>query len=125
MEYNFKMTKQRQLLLDYFNNVEGYKSAEEVFKIFPHIDLSTIYRSLELFYNEGILIRQAIDNINYYAYANKHHHHYFICLCCKKKIEITCSDILDDGKLNKKYNFKIVNHNLTLYGYCNDCLKLL
>ena len=55
-----RWTPQRQMVIDSFFNNRGHISAEEVHgeikKVFPKVNLSTIYRTLELLCELGVAV---------------------------------------------------------------------
>ncbi len=128
---NFKLTPQReaavQVLLE---NEEGHLSAEDVFllvkKKVPDIGLATVYRTLELL--SELQITQKLnfgDNVTRYEFRSEeaeHHHHHLVCLECGKVDEIN-EDWLGpiEEKVEKQFNFQIVDHRLIFQGICSDC----
>lgn len=122
-----RMTKQRKQILDVFNQHQKPLSAEMIDALLPDdaLNLSTIYRTLEKFYDEEIISKSSINHTHYY-YLNDHkHHHYMICLSCHKMIEIDCHLHDFESKVSKAHDFKVTHHDMTLYGYCHDCQKQL
>ena len=53
-----------------------------------------------------------------------HHHHHLICLSCKKITEFK-GDLLEDLEkaIGRQSGFKVVNHELKVFGYCKECLE--
>ncbi len=122
-----KMTKQRTQILDIFKHNKKPISADMIYEQLPDdaLNLSTIYRTLEIFFLEGIISKSTIDHTNYY-YLNDHkHHHFMICLSCHKMIEIGCHIHHFDEEVAKAHHFKVTHHDMTLYGYCDECQKKL
>ncbi len=120
-----RFTKSRQLILDVIKKHDEPLSAEMIFNNVEEslINLSTIYRTLDLFFSKGIVARSNIGHTAYY-YINDHsHHHYMICLGCNRKFELDCH--LDEIAYKKadEHDFEITQHDLTVYGYCSDCKK--
>jgi Fur family ferric uptake transcriptional regulator len=52
----------------------------------------------------------------------RHHHHHLICLGCGEVTSFQ-DDLLEEleGKIRETANFKIVDHEVKLYGYCERC----
>jgi len=122
-----RMTKQRKQILDVFNNHKTPMSAEMILDLLPDdaLNLSTVYRSLEAFFDEGIISKSSIDHTNFYYLNDKKHHHFMICVNCHKMIEINCHIHSFEDEVAKSHDFKITHHDMTLYGYCKECQEKL
>ena len=111
----YKLTTQRQTILQAFIDAEeNHLSAEDVYvlvkEVAPDIGLATIYRTLDLFTELDLLKRLDFgDGRNRYELNDEefaHFHHHLICV---KSI------------IAKKLNFRTIDHQLKVYGYCSDC----
>lgn len=116
-----RMTKQRKLIYDYLKNNKFPNSAEMIYNNLKTVDLSTVYRTLDLFLQQKMIARSTINNISYY-HINETHHHYLICESCHKMVPIDC--VIGDQikSIANDNNFKITHHDLTVYGLCNNCM---
>lgn len=130
---NYKLTGQRLAVLQVMMENKGHHlSAEEVLtaarKKHSHIGIATVYRTLERLAAIEILYKIMFDTGKYrYELAGEedqpHHHHHMICLGCGKITEVG-EDLLSNLEEHlEKQNYKIVDHELKLYGYCPDCNK--
>ena len=133
----YRITVPREEILNVLSNTGEHLSAEEIYmkvhKTYPGLGLTTVYRTLELLEEMGIVIRIAAgDGRARYELAEgpkgRRHHHHLICTKCGKVIDYT--DFIEDEKeligkteegLSKKYKFKILNHEITFYGLCEAC----
>ncbi|MDL2280240.1 transcriptional repressor [Selenomonadales bacterium OttesenSCG-928-I06] len=136
IEQNYKLTSQRQLILDIFlKNLDKHLSAEDVHYIIKQqnseIGLATVYRTLELLSDLNVLhkihfgdgkSRYEINQAN----DETHHHHHLICLNCHKVIEFE-EDLLEtlETVISKNSKFKIIDHQVKFHGYCEECQKEL
>ena len=122
-----RLTPQRKEILSIINKASQPLSAEMIFDHLPKdsINLSTVYRSLDLFFEKGVISKSFMNHTTYYYSNHKDHHHYMICTNCQKMYEIDCHihQITDD--LAKQHQFKITHHDMTIYGYCASCQKKL
>lgn len=120
-----RLTKNRQLILDIFKKHNEPLSAEMIADKINDvlINLSTIYRTLDLFFSKGIIGRSNIGHTAYYYINDDTHHHYMICLGCNRKFELDCH--LDKIAYEEadEHGFEITQHDLTVYGYCSECKK--
>jgi len=126
---NYKLTAQRRDILDVLVGNSGkHFSAEELYaevkKINPDIGLATVYRTLELMCQLGIAHQLDFDT-NYKRYElnlEGDHHHHLICVDCGKIVEFTDQDMEDfEKRLEKDYDFRIIDHNIKVFGYCKKC----
>ena len=135
-EKNYRMTPQRKEILRIFlehPDEQHHFSAEEVYDILREknfdFGLATVYRSVELLNELGLLTRVDFgDGRSRYEFntAAPHNHHHLLCLNCKKIIEFE-EDLLDEleADISKKSGFEIVNHEVKFFGYCSDCRRKL
>ena len=130
-ENGYKLTTQRRVILDVVNENTGkHLSSEDIFDSvkdkYPEIGLATVYRTLQLLEEVGIISKINFDDgCNRYELANpgkQHSHHHLICMSCDKVIEVQ-EDLLDsiEKEISEKNNFIIMDHNLKFYGYCSEC----
>ncbi|MFU8793265.1 MAG: Fur family transcriptional regulator [Acholeplasmataceae bacterium] len=118
-----KMTKQRQMIYTLLKESKHPLNAENILAILPDdaMNLSTVYRTLDAFFEHGLVSKSFLKQTTYYYLNQKEHHHYMICLQCHKMIEIDCH--LEDiaHQTAKDLDFQITHHDMTIYGYCHAC----
>lgn len=127
-EKNIKSTKQRRLILSVLNSAKFPESAENIFmavkKEDSKISLSTVYRTLDIFVNNGIASKTVLESQseNVYEMIDEIHKHYLSCTSCKRILSINGCPISDyEKKLEEKTGFKITKHRLDLAGICPEC----
>ena len=114
------MTKQRKEIIDIINNESEPIDLKTIYNKLSNkvINLTTVYRTLETLLKEDLIKFIHLNKENYY-YPNNPHHHYMVCLACNKFINIPCHLLnLDHLELD---NFKVLSHDLVIYGKCKDC----
>lgn len=127
----YKLTSQRRAILGVILRNEGkHMSAEEIHiavtKDKPEIGLATIYRTMFLLEELGVLIKLDFeDGRNRYELSHPeqdHDHHHLICLKCGEVSEVE-EDLLDslEDKINKNFDFKVINHKVKFFGHCKKC----
>lgn len=127
----YKLTNQRKDILKVIvENHDDHLSCEDVFNIVskenPDLGIATVYRTLQLFEKLNIVYKINFDDgLSRYELnsgAENHQHHHLICLECGKVIEVKM-DLLEslENEIEREGNFKIVDHNVKFYGYCNNC----
>ena len=135
----YRITIPRQIILEVLDKSEEHPSAEEIYlqvhKIYPAIGLTTVYRTLELLVNIGLVSKFDFGDgrARYELLRNSKepsHHHHLICTKCSRIINYI--DFVDEEleliektekELSKKYNFEIQNHIIQFYGLCDKCLN--
>ena len=132
-EHKYKFTTQRQDILKVFvESDENHMSAEDVYNavkvIQPDIGLATVYRTLDLFVELGLLKKLDFgDGRSRYELFDDnmpHVHHHLICLGCGtiKEFEYDMLDPLEQI-IEEEERFQIVDHVLKFYGYCRKCRR--
>lgn len=127
----FKLTPQRRAVVDTIIANEGkHLTAEEIFdevkKNCPEIGLATVYRTIQLFEQIGIVSKlQLNDGCSRYEIVHSdetHKHHHLICNICNEVIEVE-DDLLDEleDRIRDKYHFTILDHSVKFYGICEKC----
>lgn len=130
-EKGYKLTPQRRAVLDIIIENEGkHLSTEEIYDLVkkdcPEIGLATVYRTLQLLEEMNLIFKLNLnDGKNRYELSHAeedHHHHHLICTKCGRIIEVE-GDLLEilEKEVEKKYGFRITNHILKFFGYCNKC----
>jgi Fur family ferric uptake transcriptional regulator len=132
----FRLTLPRQAILNVFARNPKHLSAEEIFlsvhRNYPGIGLATVYRTLDLLTQMGLVFRFDFgDGRSRYELASeatKEHHHHMVCTRCGQIIDY--SDFMKkeikfikelEVELSKKHKFKISTHQIHFYGSCNRC----
>lgn len=133
----YRVTIPRREILKVLNQTDEHLSAEEIYmrvhKVYPAVGLTTVYRTIELLTQMGVLFRFDFgDGKARYELAEgpkgERHHHHLICTGCGRVIDYT--DFVDEEKdliektekeLSKRYKYKILNHQIHFYGLCDRC----
>ncbi|SNX53291.1 Fur family transcriptional regulator [Thermoanaerobacterium sp. RBIITD] len=120
---NFKITPQRELIIDIMLNSQGYLSVKDIYSkvknSFPQVSLDTVYRNLNLLKDINILREVTIGNNIMYEVQNNIHEHIMKCLKCGKIFELDICPL--DLCINKIDDFEIVDHKIEITGYCKNC----
>ena len=124
------MTTQRKLLLELVRQHGGHLDADELFRRakrkYPRLSLSTVYRSLRLFKELGLVeeLHFEDDHHHYEGKGGKEHYH-IVCLGCGRIVEFTSPHIpLLKKQVGKEHNFDIRGAEVHLSGYCPNCRQL-
>lgn len=122
-----RMTPQRQLVLDAVVELD-HATPEQVCKrvqqTTPTVNITTIYRTLDLLEQLG-LVRHAHIGHGAPTYSVRDHEHvHLVCHQCDSVQEVPCG-LLDDlaGTLRGEYGFKLDASHVALSGTCRKCLN--
>jgi Fur family ferric uptake transcriptional regulator len=131
-----RWTLPRDVILGLLSQTDKHLSAKEIYaslyKMYPGIGLTTVYRTLDLLARMGIVTRVSIgDGQNRYELkgdSKKDHHHHLVCSRCGKIInyrdfvqeELELVKKTEKG-LAERYNFVIKDHNIEFQGLCENC----
>ena len=88
------------------------------------LSLATVYRNLNLLVENGDLKRLTFDSEDHFDPEVRSHHH-FVCKGCGKILDIDESNEFEkfEKKLEDDFEGEITSLDLTIYGYCKECLK--
>ena len=89
-----------------------------VIKIDPKISIATVYRTVKLFEETGILVKHDFKaGKARYEQLSESHHDHLIDVKTGQIIEFVDSEIEKlQEKVAEKYGYKLVDHKLELYG---------
>lgn len=122
--HGYKLTKQRQAILDVMqHNHDRLLSVEALNdELNQSMDLSTIYRNLEILDSCGLMHKvQQGDKALYKLICHDHHHHHLICLQCGTTEVIDYCPIAELDKIAKQHKFQVQTHSLEVFGICQAC----
>jgi Fur family ferric uptake transcriptional regulator len=122
-----RVTPQRVLILDAVCDGGGHTTLGEIYarvrEVDRSIDRSTLYRTLKLFVELGLVVSADTgDGEVYYEIAKPHRHHHLVCRQCGKEQEIehTLLQPMFD-QVAQTYGFQVDTDHLVLFGTCTDC----
>ncbi|HHW58568.1 MAG TPA: transcriptional repressor [Clostridia bacterium] len=122
-EHNYKLTPQRELILDIMLNQQGYLSVREIYEkvkeVFPQVSIDTVYRNLSLLKDINILNETTIGNNIMYVMRKEIHNHTMRCLKCGKIFQLNICPL--ELWINQIKDFEIVDHKIEIVGYCKNC----
>lgn len=123
---DIKVTKGRIEILYILKNAENSLSAEKIYQISRekniNINLSTVYRTLELFEEKQITEKIALtDGVFAYKLKRKTHRHHLTCDVCHKEIDIPCPMSQVEEMVQSETGFTLTEHDLIMKGVCKEC----
>jgi Fur family ferric uptake transcriptional regulator len=121
-EQGLRMTGQRRTIARVLSSSEDHPDVEEVYrrasKVDDGISLSTVYRTLKLFEERGILKRHDFGaGRGRYEQANTAHHDHLLDVDTGKVIEFHNEEIEEiQERIARELGFRLIGHKLELYG---------
>ncbi|HEX2171382.1 MAG TPA: Fur family transcriptional regulator [Dehalococcoidia bacterium] len=118
-----RLTRQREAVLAYLQSTDEHPDArsvyEQVSRELPQVSLGTIYRTLSVLRDAGLVQELKYGSVSRYD-ANIGGHDHAHCLECGRVQDIDRRDAPDltafagDG-------FRVLSHRLEVYGICTAC----
>jgi Fur family ferric uptake transcriptional regulator len=123
-----RLTRQRQAIWDVLlADPDSHLSAEDVVERaraqLPSVNTSTIYRTLDLLVDEGLLLRTDLGaDRSYYEPARDHAHHHVICESCGKVSHLH-DEILGDlpARIEQTSGYVLGKREISFFGLCEHC----
>ncbi len=133
-EKGLKVTMQRIEILEALEDrPDEHLTAEEIYELVkeknPDIGLATVYRTIQLLAELNLIDKLNLgDGFVRYEIGRQsddgriHHHHHLVCLNCGNVLTFQ-GDLLEalEHRIQETMGFEVVDHEVKLLGYCNDC----
>jgi Fur family peroxide stress response transcriptional regulator len=124
-DHGLQVTYQRLAIYQALYFTKEHPSAETIYqqvkKRFPMISLGTVYKTLEKFYEVGLIqkVSPVTEVARYDAKMGPHHH--LVCLDCQSIQD--AEEIFGEPKITlpEKHGFHVVRQQVVLQGYCPGC----
>ncbi len=117
-----RMTEQRRIIARVLSDSEDHPDVDELHRraaaIDDKISISTVYRTVKLFEDAGIIARHDFgDGRARYEQAPSEHHDHLIDLKTGRVIEFQSAEIEAlQAEVARRLGFRLVDHRLELYG---------
>ncbi len=124
----YRLTPQRTLVLQAVDESSGHVGVDEIFARvrahFPRVSLSTIYRTLDLLGQLGLVTKSDLGagRVQYHRAGDANHHH-LVCQNCGYVIDLDENE-LDSlwQTLEQRHGFKVRQPHMAIFGHCSRCL---
>ncbi len=118
-----KLTEQRKIIAKVMSSSKDHPDVDELYKrvsnIDPKISIATVYRTIKLFADEGIVTKHGFkggEKARYEELSESHHDH-LIDIKTGEIIEFVDDEIEElQKKIAEKLGYDLVDHKLELYG---------
>jgi Fur family transcriptional regulator, ferric uptake regulator len=125
-EKGLRITEQRKIIARVLSNAEDHPDVEELHArasaVDPGISIATVYRTVRLFEEAGILDRHDFgDGRSRYEAAPETHHDHLINVETGRVIEFVDPELEAlQRKIAERLGFRLVDHRMELYGVSLD-----
>ena len=117
-----KLTEQRKIIAKVMSSSKDHPDVDELYKrvsnIDPKISIATVYRTIKLFAEEGIITKHGFkggEKARYEELSESHHDH-LIDIKTGEIIEFVDDEIEKlQKKIAEKFGYDLVDHKLELY----------
>jgi Fur family ferric uptake transcriptional regulator len=122
VEKGMRMTDQRRVVARVLSQAHDHPDVEELYRrahqVDPHISIATVYRTVRLFEEAGIIARHDFrDGRSRYEETPDSHHDHLIDMKTGQVVEFMDDEIERlQAAIAKRLGYKLVDHRLELYG---------
>ncbi len=122
-----RLTPQRQLVLEAVRRL-GHATPEqvhaEVVSAAPGINITTIYRTLELLEELDLITHVHLSHgALTYHWASEDQHVHLVCRNCEAVQELDRSELAPlAARLHEQYGFRLDIAHVALFGRCKECI---
>ncbi len=123
-ERGHRSTSPRRAVVNAIAGQNKHFTAEELRGQLPGVGRATIYRSLRLLVESGVLCRVLLEEGNlHYQLSHRGHHHHLLCVECGSSQDLLGCDIEDLLQtVSAAHEFQLSGHWLEVYGRCHACM---
>jgi len=124
----YRITPQREMIIGAITHSPKHITAEEIaVHLQEHtnaINIATIYRTLDLLWQEGLACRNDLsEGKTVYATFQHGPHIHLVCRKCNKVIDADIEVLSKLGrKLQDQYGFDSDLEHFSIFGVCSECL---
>ena len=125
-ERGYRLTPQRLMILEAVEQSANHVSAEEIFDQvktkYPYINISTIYRTLELFRDLSLVTETDLGGVKRYHPVGDGQHHHLVCRACGTTTELDQAILAPvKERILAEHGFRADLTHLAILGRCARC----
>jgi len=123
----YRLTPQRMMVVDALHDADKHVSADEIYDRvkakYPYANISTVYRTLELLKELGLVNEIALgDGCVRFHPSERGHHHHLVCQKCHNIIDLPESVLVPlADTLSEKHKFRADLKHTAVFGLCSQC----
>ena len=126
-EKGYRLTPQRNLIWEVLRDSDGHVTADEIAAQVQHklpdVNVSTVYRTLELLVSLDLVVETRLEGSKcYYEVSPEPTHHHFVCTQCGA-VGHFGDELLAPvhDELGGRQEFAVSEIQVTAFGLCRDC----
>jgi Fur family ferric uptake transcriptional regulator len=126
-EQGYRLTPQRNLIWEVLRDAGRHVTAEEVAaevrRTLPDVNVSTVYRTLELLVSLDLVVETRLEgSAVYYEVSPEPTHHHFVCTSCGA-VGHFGDELLAPvhEELSANQAFAVSHIQVTAFGLCREC----
>ena len=126
-EQGYRLTPQRNLIWEVLRDAGRHMTAEEVAaevrRTLPDVNVSTVYRTLELLVSLDLVVETRLEgSACYYEVSPEPTHHHFVCTACGA-VGHFGDELLAPvhEELADHQEFAVSQIQVTAFGVCREC----
>lgn len=123
LEQGIKMTEQRRVIARVLSDAQDHPDVEDLYRrasaIDDHISIATVYRTVRLLEEAGILERHDFRDgrARYEEVSDEKHHDHLIDVNTGEIVEFHSDEIERiQNEIAEKMGYRLIGHSLALYG---------
>ena len=128
-DQGYRPTTQRLIVLSIVANGDGHMGVDEIFQsakaAYPYMDVVTVYRTLHLFRDLGVVTEVAIgDRLHYELTDPLGGHHHMVCRVCDGAFNLS-PHYLEElrNTLSQEFGFEPDLEHFAISGVCAGCQR--
>ncbi len=122
VDKGLRMTDQRRVIARVLSGSQDHPDVEELYRrasgVDPHISIATVYRTVRLFEEAGIIARHDFrDGRSRYEQQHEEHHDHLIDMKTGQVVEFMDDEIERlQAAIANRLGYRLIDHRLELYG---------
>ena len=119
----YRSTAPRQAIVQLLELKQAGFTAEEITEELPSVGRATVYRTIKLLLEEGVICKLALmDGAPKYSLSRNEHHHHTVCVKCGMVGEFRAATV---ERLLRAVGGdiagEVIGHRVEFYINCNEC----
>jgi Fur family ferric uptake transcriptional regulator len=125
-EKGYRLTPQRNLIWEVLRDAGRHLTAEEVAaevrRTLPDVNVSTVYRTLELLVGLDLVVETRLEGAaSYYEVSPEPSHHHFVCTRCGMVGHFGDELLAPVHEELTSHDFAVGQIQVTAFGLCREC----
>ncbi len=124
LQHEVKPSVQRLAIITYLHEHRTHPTVDDIYagliEQMPTLSKTTVYNTLNLFYQQGAVLALTIDDKNVRYDIDTSDHAHFKCLQCSQVVDVPAV-VNSIVTMASKQGFIITEKHLYLKGYCSTC----